>query len=145
MKKISADDIKHTILPNIQKVKIYMIKPSFLQDILKHTPRNHHDREHMQEGLTGIENVAHQLNEGKRHSEQKFHGQEILAKLSARLQPDKKAFLIRQDDVKQISEVKIKTFIFEIHCEKNVFVAFEKKMQVKLKGLKSRTNCKQIS
>ena len=102
----------------MQRVKRYMNRPSFLQDILKHTPRNHHDREHMQEGLTGIENVAHQLNEGKRHSEQKFHGQEILAKLSARLQPDKKAFLIRQDDVKQISEVKIKTSIYSKTCLK---------------------------
>ena len=75
------------------------------QDILKHTPKNHHDRENLQEGLTGIENVAHQLNEGKRRSEQKFHGQEILSKLSTKIAADKKAYLIRQDDVKQLSEV----------------------------------------
>ena len=49
--------------------------------------------------------MAHQLNEGKRRSEQKFHGQEIINKLSSRLPADKKAFLIRQDDVKQLSEV----------------------------------------
>ena len=77
----------------------------YLQDLLKHTPRNHHDRENLQEGLTGIENVAHQLNEGKRRSEQKFHGQEIIHKLSPKLSPDKNAYLIRQDDVKQLSEV----------------------------------------
>ena len=113
----TSENCKSLVLQDKYNIEIFL-SPAFLQDILKHTPRNHHDREHMQEGLTGIENVAHQLNEGKRHSEQKFHGQEILAKLSARLQPDKKAFLIRQDDVKQISEVKIKTSIYSNTCVK---------------------------
>ena len=84
-----------------------------LQDILKHTPKNHHDRENLQEGLTGIENVAHQLNEGKRRSEQQFHGQEIISKLSTKIAADKKAYLIRQDDVKQLSEVGLH-FVIEI-------------------------------
>ena len=94
---------------------------------MKHTPRNHHDRENLQEGLTGIENVAHQLNEGKRRSEQKFHGQEIISKLSAKLPPDKKAYLIRQDDVKQLSEVRNSIIISSLPSQ-NIVTPFFAKM-----------------
>lgn len=75
------------------------------QDLLKYSPRDHHDREPLQEAVTWIENVAHQLNERKRQSEQYYHGQQIMNKLNARMHLEKNVYLIRQDDMEQLAQV----------------------------------------
>lgn len=75
------------------------------QDLLKYTHRDHHDREQLQEAVTCIENVTHELNESKRQSEQLYHGQQILSKLSTKIPQEKHVYLIRQDDMEQVSQV----------------------------------------
>ena len=79
---------------------------SFTQDLLKYTPRDHHDREQLQEAVTCIENVTHELNESKRQSEQLYHGQQILTRLSGKINQEKNVYLIRQDDMEQLSQVR---------------------------------------
>ncbi|WAR13814.1 ARGAL-like protein [Mya arenaria] len=81
--------------------------PQFImivKDLLKYTPRDHHDREQLQEAFTCIENVTHELNESKRSSEQLYHGQSIMAKLAAKVPQEKGVTLIRQDDMEQIGQ-----------------------------------------
>lgn len=53
----------------------------FLQDLIKYTPTNHHDRRPLQLALTELENVAYKLNERKRQSEQQFQAQQIVHKI----------------------------------------------------------------
>ena len=52
-----------------------------LQDLIKYTPTNHHDRRSLQLALTELENVAYKLNERKRHSEQKFQARQVTRSL----------------------------------------------------------------
>lgn len=82
------------------------------QDLLKYTHRDHHDREQLQEAVTCIENVTHELNESKRQSEQLYHGQQILSKLSTKIPQEKNVYLIRQDDMEQVSQVCFLTVFF---------------------------------
>ena len=75
------------------------------QDLLKYTRHDHHDREQLQEAFTCIENVTHGLNESKRASEQRYHGQAIMGKLSTHIKPEPNVYLVRQDDFEQLSHV----------------------------------------
>ncbi|KAH3821319.1 hypothetical protein DPMN_123082, partial [Dreissena polymorpha] len=76
-----------------------------IKDLLKHTPRDHHDRELLQEAFTCIENVTHELNESKRQSEQLYHGQQIMATMAKGAQEGgRNVYLIRQDDMEQLSQ-----------------------------------------
>ncbi|XP_052821087.1 rho guanine nucleotide exchange factor 10-like protein isoform X2 [Mya arenaria] len=89
--------------------------PQFImivKDLLKYTPRDHHDREQLQEAFTCIENVTHELNESKRSSEQLYHGQSIMAKLAAKVPQEKGVTLIRQDDMEQIGQDVLGRFKF---------------------------------
>jgi len=86
---------------------LFVFNLNFLtQDLLKYTPRDHHDREQLQEAVTCIENVTHELNESKRQSEQLYHGQQILTRLSGKINQEKNVYLIRQDDMEQLSQVR---------------------------------------
>ncbi|XP_055958506.1 rho guanine nucleotide exchange factor 10 [Patella vulgata] len=82
----------------------------FLQDLVKYTPKDHHDRGALQLALTELENVTHRLNERKRHSEQTFLAKQITNQLlrqitkqvPPRYLPDKTRRLIRQNDFEQV-------------------------------------------
>ncbi|XP_059179092.1 rho guanine nucleotide exchange factor 10-like protein [Physella acuta] len=106
----------------IDRLSIFgmMVKPvqrfpqfiMFLQDLIKYTPQNHHDRRALQLALTELENVAYKLNERKRQSEQHFQAQQTIKLLikqkvqhmltSWNLNPDPKRRFLRSDMVDQI-------------------------------------------
>ncbi|XP_045475679.1 rho guanine nucleotide exchange factor 10-like protein isoform X1 [Harmonia axyridis] len=78
----------------------------FLQDLLKHTPKGHHDRMSLQLALTQLESLAEMLNERKRESEQYQAFKEMLrnisGKFSARPLSDGNRYLLREDNITQI-------------------------------------------
>ncbi|XP_076451656.1 rho guanine nucleotide exchange factor 10-like protein [Babylonia areolata] len=81
-----------------------------IQDLIKYTPRSHHDRQALQLALTELENVAHKLNERKRLSEQYFQAKRIMQMLPRQLpnqvlsgrNMEKERRLIRFDNFDQI-------------------------------------------
>ncbi|XP_041377385.1 rho guanine nucleotide exchange factor 10-like protein [Gigantopelta aegis] len=80
-----------------------------LQDLLKYTPRNHHDRVALQLALTELENVTHQLNERKRRSEQQFLAHQITSQVIRQINQianrpmlERPKRLIRQDNLEQV-------------------------------------------
>ncbi|CAH1774827.1 unnamed protein product [Owenia fusiformis] len=75
-----------------------------LQDLLKYTPREHHDRLPLQVALTELENLAHRLNEKKRESEQRHAARQVLANMGRTGQKAETAgqYLVRQDDLVQL-------------------------------------------
>ncbi|XP_021375472.1 rho guanine nucleotide exchange factor 10-like isoform X2 [Mizuhopecten yessoensis] len=75
----------------------------FMQDLLKYTPPNHHDRCALQRAMTELENVAHRLNESKRESEQYLEAKRLLKKLG-RTFPERSQKLLRQDDFEQMTK-----------------------------------------
>ncbi|KAL4221100.1 guanine nucleotide exchange factor 10-like protein [Mactra antiquata] len=103
-KQMESDDrlsLAGLMLKPVQRFPQFIM---IIKDLLKYTPRDHHDREQLQEAVTWIENVAHQLNERKRQSEQFYHGNQIMSKLPPRGHVEKNLFLIRQDDMEQHSQ-----------------------------------------
>ncbi|XP_045162260.2 uncharacterized protein LOC123527069 isoform X2 [Mercenaria mercenaria] len=106
LKKKQMESVDRLSLPGLMLKPVQRF-PQFImiiKDLLKYSPRDHHDREPLQEAVTWIENVAHQLNERKRQSEQYFHGQQIMNKLTPRMHPEKNVYLIRQDNMEQLSQ-----------------------------------------
>ncbi|XP_063410363.1 rho guanine nucleotide exchange factor 10-like protein [Mytilus trossulus] len=76
---------------------------TMMQDLLKYTPHQHHDRSSLQTALTDLENVAHKLNESKRLAEQKLQAKKVMKELNIKnLRPTLR--LLRQDDLDQICE-----------------------------------------
>ncbi|XP_069119605.1 rho guanine nucleotide exchange factor 10-like isoform X2 [Argopecten irradians] len=75
----------------------------FMQDLLKYTPPNHHDRCALQRALTELENVAHRLNESKRDSEQYLEAKRLIKKLGRTLS-DRSQKLLRQDNFEQMTK-----------------------------------------
>ncbi|XP_033763685.1 rho guanine nucleotide exchange factor 10-like [Pecten maximus] len=75
----------------------------FMQDLLKYTPPNHHDRCALQRALTELENVAHRLNESKRESEQYLEAKRLLKKLGKTF-PERSQKLLRQDNFEQMTK-----------------------------------------
>ncbi|XP_052082566.1 rho guanine nucleotide exchange factor 10-like isoform X2 [Mytilus californianus] len=75
---------------------------TMMQDLLKYTPHQHHDRSSLQTALTDLENVAHKLNESKRLAEQKFQAKKVMKELN--IKNLKTLRLLRQDDLDQICE-----------------------------------------
>lgn len=81
-----------------------------LQDLIKYTPHNHHDRRALQLALTELENVAHKLNERKRLCEQYFQAKQTMQLLPKQLpsqvlsgrKAEKPRRLIRFDNFDQI-------------------------------------------
>ncbi|XP_064642020.1 rho guanine nucleotide exchange factor 10-like protein isoform X2 [Lineus longissimus] len=73
-----------------------------LQDLLKHTSKDHHDRLALQLALTELENLAHKLNDRKRDSEQCHAAKLVFSNLNVKLvqkTSDAEPHLIREDDV----------------------------------------------
>ncbi|KAL3862085.1 hypothetical protein ACJMK2_008080 [Sinanodonta woodiana] len=100
LKGVDKMPIEGLMLKPVQRFPQYIM---IVKDLLKYTPRDHMDRERLQEALTELENVAHQLNERKRMSEQIFHGQRIMNKLGLKAIGDAQVYLLRQDDVQQLA------------------------------------------
>lgn len=103
------------------KVELKVIqKPSFVirfifflcnKDLLKHTPQGHHDRMSLQLALTQLESLAEMLNERKREAEQFQAFKEMLrhvsGKLSHRPLSSSSRYLIREDNVTQLVNIKL--------------------------------------
>ncbi|XP_064610358.1 rho guanine nucleotide exchange factor 10-like protein [Liolophura sinensis] len=79
-----------------------------LQDLLKYTPHDHHDRLGLQRALTELENIAHKLNERKRESEQKLEAKAMLANFKEHMITktghEQNRKMIRVDDLDQVVE-----------------------------------------
>ncbi|ODM89251.1 Rho guanine nucleotide exchange factor 10 [Orchesella cincta] len=80
-----------------------------LQDLLKHTPRDHHDRMSLQLALTQLESLAAMLNERKRESEQYQAFKETIKSIGGgkfvllrNVMDDPNRILLRQDVVTQL-------------------------------------------
>ncbi|ESO89956.1 hypothetical protein LOTGIDRAFT_234067 [Lottia gigantea] len=122
--------LKESSSPDRLSIFGLMVKPvqrfpqfiMFLQDLVKYTPQDHHDRRSLQLALTELENVTHKLNERKRTSEQTFQAKQITNQLlrqitkqvPPRYLPDKTRRLIRQNDFEQVvgesgGEMRVKT------------------------------------
>lgn len=87
----------------------------FLQDLIKHTPPDHDDYMKLNIALSKLENVAYQLNEKKRASEEKLAAEVILTKLWGSKHVTE-SVLLRQDDVVEMvrcySYVNVKLLLF---------------------------------
>ena len=71
-----------------------------LDDLLKHTPSDHHDRMTLQLALTQLESLADRLNERKRDSERHFAVKQLLKDyLSNSTTSSSSRYLLRMDDV----------------------------------------------
>ena len=71
-----------------------------LDDLLKHTPSDHHDRMSLQLALTQLESLADRLNERKRDSERHFAVKQLLKDyLSNSTTSSSSRYLLRMDDV----------------------------------------------
>lgn len=78
-----------------------------LQDLLRFTPKDHHDRLSLQLALSELESLTDRLNEAKRDSESRLEVRRLLDNLtgfgSVLLKVDEEnSFLVRQDDVIEI-------------------------------------------
>ncbi|CAG7820463.1 unnamed protein product [Allacma fusca] len=80
-----------------------------LQDLLKHTPKDHHDRMSLQLALTQLESLAAMLNERKRESEQYQAFRETIKSIGGgkfvllrSIADDPNRILLRQDVVTQL-------------------------------------------
>lgn len=75
-----------------------------LQDLLKHTPKDHGDRLALQLALSELENLTFKLNEMKRESENVRDVKHMASCLTGRysLKPDALRYLLRQDEVLQL-------------------------------------------
>lgn len=69
------------------------------QDLIKHTSPEHQDYLQLHMALSKLENVAYQLNEKKRSSEEKLAASVILSKLRIK---NPASVLLRQDDVSEV-------------------------------------------
>ena len=75
----------------------------YWQDLLKHTPTDHDDNLPLYLALSKLENVAYQLNEKKRTSEERLAAHLLLNKLSKNTELKHcKSVLYRQDDVMEM-------------------------------------------
>jgi Rho guanine nucleotide exchange factor 10 len=82
---------------------------NFFQDLLKHTPKDHHDRMSLQLALTQLESLAAMLNERKRESEQYQAFRETIKSIGGgkfvllrSVADDPNRILLRQDIVTQL-------------------------------------------
>lgn len=80
-----------------------------LQDLLKHTPQDHHDRMSLQLALTQLESLAEMLNERKREAEQYQAFKEMLGHISGTFNTrslsstgNRHRYLLREDNLTQI-------------------------------------------
>ncbi|ELU12632.1 hypothetical protein CAPTEDRAFT_218934 [Capitella teleta] len=117
-KQAFADFLKQKILQASHKLSLFglMVKPvqrfpqfiMLLQDLLKHTPREHDDRLALQMALTELESMTHRLNETKRESESRHDVMRIVRSLAGRssaLKSSHQRCLIRQDDCVAMDQV----------------------------------------
>lgn len=81
--------------------ELHFFLMSVVQDLLKYTPSDHHDRINLQMALTELENLTHKLNETKRDSEMRYEAKKIVANLIGRnsIKSDDKRYLVRNEDV----------------------------------------------
>lgn len=93
-----ADNRLHVILTLIM-----------LQDLLKYTPQDHHDRMSLQLALTQLESLAEMLNERKREAEQYQAFKEMLGHISGTFNTrslsstgNRHRYLLREDNLTQI-------------------------------------------
>ena len=99
-----------------------------LQDLLKHTPREHHDRLALQMALTELESMTHRLNETKRESESRHDVMQVvrsLAGTSSVLKSSHQRCLIRQDDfVVLVSSIlytlAVFDYCFSVCCDRRI-------------------------
>ncbi|XP_018009908.1 uncharacterized protein LOC108667398 isoform X2 [Hyalella azteca] len=115
-KSVFADFLKMRQVTSPDRLSFFgmMVKPVqrfpqfilFLQDLLKHTPKGHHDRMSLQLALTQLESLAETLNELKRESEQhqafKATLKQINSKFALRSISEGNRCLIRQDDLTKL-------------------------------------------
>lgn len=75
------------------------------QDLLKLTPKDHHDRLALQIALTELDTLTHRLNDMKRESENRLEVKRLLSRISGRhsvkIDPVN-THMIRHDDMIQI-------------------------------------------
>ncbi|KAF6032695.1 hypothetical protein EB796_009036 [Bugula neritina] len=92
---------KELIGPKDQMIKVVQRFPQYIlqiKDLIKHTPPDHDDYMKLNIALSKLENVAYQLNEKKRASEEKLAAEVILTKLWGSKHVTE-SVLLRQDDV----------------------------------------------
>jgi len=75
-----------------------------LQDLLKYTPKDHHDRMSLQLALTELDTLTQRLNETKRDSDCRRDARILLGTVVGRHSNklDSDGYMLRQDDVHQI-------------------------------------------
>lgn len=71
----------------------------FLNELLKHTPRDHPDRMSLQTALTELESLADKLNERKRDAERHFAVKQLLKDYLNDSNSHSQRTLLRQDDI----------------------------------------------
>ena len=72
--------------------------------MLKHTPKEHHDRLSLQLALTELETLTHRLNESKRESETHNDAKHFMSNIMGRhsVKFDAERFQVRRDNLYQV-------------------------------------------